>query len=661
MNDIENKALERYTKNSEFLAQNHPDVFNKIKILEDGINHGLYQEKYALEYQNKYFDVVDLKSGQFLYNTNSIQVSDQLTSLVNFDKNSYLFEGFGLYYNYEQGKDSFLDTAKGAEGIYPLMTYYIDNLPKNATMNEIEKFIFIGVGLGLHILQVDKKIHAEEYFIIEDDLELFRLSLFTTPYYKIKGKLSFSIQEKEEQFTRKFQLFLQLSFFRNKFLKYSYFPAHSKEKFDFIKHSLASQAFSVFPYKTRLMKYLRPLEYIKNNYKFINLSKQFKKSSLSEKPCIVLGAGPSFEKHIDWLKENQDSFIIIAVSAVLKKLHEYNIKPDIVTHLDGFAISAKHFEGFETKNFLNNSILLAGSFVQQNIIDHFVKTNVYIYEENQTNYHKGFDSINGSCVGSTSVVHSALLNFDKIYLLGVDLAITKDGQTHVSSHIHSKTVDLNKIKESQTNISLAGSFFNVPGNLEKTVYTNPTFYGSILNLNNIIPHVKNETQTIYNLSEGAYFSGTEPFKNFEQLSDSLGSYDKKEIHAEIMDLFQSYSNDNLSSDELKEIAKKLEFVTSVKHIITTFQEKKFLHANHYLHALISLMLDILQPPTITTANLIDIYDQFFSYSMPLIFDLFNTKELKEQNKHIENINKLIIDEMMEVVTIYEEKITEFLN
>ena len=52
---------------------------------------------------------------------------------------------------------------------------YIENTKDYDTMKLIEKYIFIGVGLGIHIELTHKKIKSEEYFIIEDDLELAEL------------------------------------------------------------------------------------------------------------------------------------------------------------------------------------------------------------------------------------------------------------------------------------------------------------------------------------------------------------------------------------------------------------------------------------------------------------------------------------------------------
>ena len=659
MQEIQTKAMQKYAKNREFFSQKHPDIFHKLMLLEEAINNKQYKEKYALEYKEKYFDVVELSSGNFLYNSNSVKISEQLTAQVNLSKNSQIFEGFGMYLDYEKDKDNFDDKTEGSEGVFPLMSYYLKNTPKNPQFKEIEKFIFIGVGLGLHIPQIAKKIQAEEYFIIEDDLELFRLSLFTTPYYKLQGNLFFSIAEQKDRFTQNFKNFLELSFFRNRYLKYSYFPAHSKEKIAFIKNALALQAFSSFPYKTLLKKIMRSLGYISQNYSFINLAKHFKISDINQIPVLILGAGPSFSKNIEWVKAHQNKFIIVAVSAVLNKLSQEEIYPDIVTHLDGFNVSIKHLEGFNAEIFLQNAILLAGSFTPQAVIGKFSKKNVYIYEEDNTRYHDGFGSITGPCVGSTALLSLIQMNMKSIYTVGLDLALDKEGYSHSSSHILSNTTKYDLSQANENAISMRGMFFPVSGNFEKTVMTNPLFYSSIHALDSTLPLIKNDTQTIYNLSDGAAIKATEPTHIENIHIDKV--LNKQDIHQKIIDLLEHYSARELTKEDLISLQSRKEFASHLNSSIKNFVNMKFTDANQFLYSFISLLLDILIEPTRDTNDLVTIYDRFLSYTAPIIFDFFNTKELTNIQEHVKKFQSLLTDEMFEIVKIYEKNIEEFLK
>lgn len=662
MDELQQEVVNRYTQNIEFLEKYHPDVFKKIKLLEEAINTGQYQEKYALEYKDESFDVMELASGNFLYNDNSIKISDEFASRINFKKNSQIFDGFAMFQGYEKHQDEFDDKLKGLEGIYPLMSYYLEYIHPDSEMQHIEKFIFIGLGLGLHLLPIDQKIRAEEYLLIEDDLELFRLSLFTTPYYQLGTKITFSINENRIDFIEKFKQFLSYSFFRNKYLKYFYFNAHSDEKIKFIKNVLSSQVFSSFPYKTLLEKFTRHLPFMKEGYKFINFANQFQDSSLSDKPCLLVAAGPSFSNHIEWLRKNHQYFTIIAVSSVLNKLSQQGISPDIITHLDGFDVSIEHFKGFDTKEFVKNSILIAGSFTPKEVIETFPKENVYLMEE-QTYYHNGYDAFTGPCVGSTSVFQAILLNIKNIYTLGLDLAISAEGKSHADSHTLTKTVyDTATLDQTSNSISFRGDFFKVKGNFDKEVYTNPLFASSLHSLSTIVEKIKNNTQKIYNLSEGAYIVGTLPKKVSQIDTASFKSLDKKQLHKEIVTTLQPYSVDSLSQEDVYSLEQRVKFAQELKDII---QKSSVLNSSvtkeEYLHGLISLILELLQEPTRENQNLLLVYDHFISYAIPIIFDFFNTQQLNDIPLHIKKIHELLFSELMKIEKIYEERIKSFLE
>ena len=71
------------------------------------------------------------------------------------------------------------------------------------------------------------------------------------------------------------------------------------------------------------------------------------------------------------------------------------------------------------------------------------------------------------------------------------------------------------------------------------------------------------------------------------------------------------------------------------------------------------MLDILQPPTRENKNLVAIYDSYFSYAMPILFDFFNTPQCTQEKKHIKELSKIVINEMREILDIYREGIDNF--
>jgi len=661
---IQETVTETYNSNLKYFDKHHPALSQKLLKLENQFADGTLKESYALDYIEEYFDVKHLESGNYLYANNSNLVSKQLETKVDFKKDTYLFDGFPMYYELEKHLDVIEDKSLGLEGIYPLMTYYLNNIKTSDSMCRIEKFIFIGTGLGIHIELIHKKINAEEYFIIENDLELFRLSLFTVPYFKIAQHttLTFSIQEDDNTFTNSMNNFLNMSTFRNKYLKYSFFPAHTEQTIKLIQSSIASQGFISFPYKTYLSKLLRALDFLNSGHNILNILQRVKKSYLSSKPALVLGAGPSLGENIKWIQDNQNRFTIIAVSSTLKILSQYNIKPDIVVHLDGFNLALSLFEDFDAKEFLKDSLVILGSFSPYAITKYFSNENIFFTEE-ETCYNENFHTNLGPCVGSTSIMHALMLNIENIYLLGLDMAIDIDsGQTHSSGHITSNPIDTKDIKELKESLSFRGNYFPVKGNLQDIVYTNTLFQVSIQTIYNKLNLLKANNQTIYNLSNGAYLEHTKPLKISDLNLHNFETFDKSILHTKALELFKKYSRIHLTPEDIKSLSLRAEYAKECREIILTYKKKSSYDTKEsYLAAILGITLDLLQIPRRESLNLINVYDSYLNYTTPIIMDFFNTCQLKDTKKHMKKINNIFIKELLNIADIYESKIETFLK
>lgn len=664
MKEIEILAIEIYQKNLDFFIKNAQSVSKKLIILDNTIDDGQYVPKYDLEYLNGYFDVKELKSGNHLYSDNSIKISKELTKRVNNDKKSFLFEGFQLYKNYENFTGTFTDESEGLRGIYPIMSYYLNHTKAGDEMKVIEKFIFIGVGLGFHLTQIDNKINTKEYLIIEDDLELFRLSLFCTPYYELAKdkKIYFSISEDENAFTNTINNFLEDSFFLNRYLKYSHFPAHSTNKIKLIQNVLASQDFATFPYKIVLNKYLRLLESINNNYNIVNFSSHFEDGVFMQKPVLLVAAGPSLQRNLKWLQDNHHRFIVMAVSSTLHILYSHNIKPDIVTHLDGFDSSVTLFEGFPARDFLENTIFLFGSFTPIKIRDMFKNEHCFFMEEG-TFYFNNYNSVVGPCVGSTSIFLSTILGTKELYLLGIDFSIDKEsGATHSSGHVTKQKIKIEDQDKLDSNISFRGNTFPLKGNFTDRVYTIPLFHISIQTIHNKLPSIKKIDQQIYNLNDGAFINETIA-RHIEDVDvNACQPIDKYELPSLIISTLKKQASSVLDIEDVKSMKLRLEKTKEIKKDLDEYKNSVS-HANidKYLYDLLGIVSKILRRNGRESSNLSTVYYMFFKYTLPLIMDFFNTKDIKNEKRHIKKFDKMMQDEMYNIEKIYEEAIENFVK
>jgi hypothetical protein len=54
-------------------------------------------------------------------------------------------------------------------------------------------------------------------------------------------------------------------------------------------------------------------------------------------------------------------------------------------------------------------------------------------------------------------------------------------------------------------------------------------------------------------------------------------------------------------------------------------------------------------------------DYFIRYSLPLLTDLLNSKNINNEKKHLEKLDGLIIKELLDIENIYEKALEKFLK
>jgi len=444
----------------------------------------------------------------------------------------------------------------------------------------------------------------------------------------------------------------------NHYLKFIHALHHSDAKMRVMHEIISSQPHIIFPYHAYFNKYLRPLEYLKDGYKFLNLLSG--KDIFEQMPILVVAAGPSLQKNIKWLQKNQDKFVIIALTSTLNTLEKQQIKPDIITHLDPFAeYSLPHVESLCNRSFFEDSICFFAGQSPKELVSKFKKENIFIYE-NGTFYKKRYGSLGAPCVGSMSYVLSLVLGAKDIYLLGLDLAVDeKTGSTHSSTHAHAKVLDTSNVDKMQEVFEFKKSIIKVKGNFSKEVMTTASFYHSINSINQNTILNKKDFQNIYNLSNGAYFESSVPTDIKDIKIDDFKLLDKQKLHESLLETITSLSSEPLNKEELASIKKMLKHAKKVKTILKKHKASKYESIDSYKYALLGLSLDMTSDKSkeAEQLNLVNLY--YMQYIYPYIFDMLNTKELKRSHIHIKKVDSLLIPKMIEMIEYFESRFEMF--
>ena len=666
MQNIQEQAIQTYQNNLSFFQKNFPDVYTKIDLLSQAIETNQYKENYSLEYKNDYFDILDVNTGHYLYGNSSIELAIKAAKEMNLKKNEGVIETF---YNYNFTSKA-VELANNEDPTVsefvltaPIVHFTTNLIDKNkSTMKQIYKFIFFGVGLGVHLREICNKLDAYMYFIVENNLEIFRLSLFVTDYSLLTkgGELYFSIMEDEDTFKNSFEKFYHNSFIRNNYIKYSLFYPEYKEKIASIQKFIVTQSNMTYQQNKLLLKNIKVLNTIKEEYKFFNISKHYKNTPFSNRPVILVAAGPSLNKEIEWLKNNAPYSIIVALFMTLPILDKYNIKPDIVIHADeNLDVIDVTMDKIRNKALTKDSLFFLSPSIE---CSHFFpltsKDKIYVFEDRtRYRFNKGF--LEAFSVGEISYALALLWDTHEIYLLGLDLALdSKTKQTHAQGHESAENKnDLVNIQESDS-VSLRGSELYIKGNFADTVPTTPLFDMSRIMVNTFTKRYKEEHQKVYNLNDGAYFIDTIAKKTDKiDLSQTNKVKDTK-LTIEMEKFYNAYASDIMDNDEKLALYERVEDALHKKELILDFANKKSPSIEQFQNSFNNTAEQLITTPSNKFNELAQIYIIYLENIGGYIGDFFNTSNINNPKRNIKHFQKIIATQFLKIVDKYIEGLKE---
>lgn len=664
MQEVELRAIKTYQDNMEYLKKNYPDLHTKILMFENSITQNCYQENYALEYKEGYFDIKELSTGEFLYSENSERYSEKLLSTINTKRTGSIFEAQQRFPIKEEELEKLGDFKNFHSSLWAtakILFYNNKVAPKNSSeMEKIYKFIFLETGLGLHIPMIIKKYKISSVFIYERNLELFRLSLFVTNYAELSKntKIFFSIMDTFENLQYTFTSFLNDSFNHNLYIKFLPFSKEHQGILHDLQSITLSQNHIMYPYQAYMARSFNAIDKVSQEKCFFDISHTYHETPLSSKPILVLASGPSLQNNTEWIKKNQDKFLIIGVLSACRHLFHHDIKPDIIVHIDPQEVSLHLIEDIDIAKFKNSAIIF-GSSVHEKVIEKFKDIPItFIEEATSFKVDHGFYTL--PSIGEYATMLPIILGAKEVYLLGIDLALDPDSmKDHIDLHVASKQIKKEDKKES---VSFQGSLCYVKGNFLDTVPSKPNFRLSLTQFHKAILHYKQVHQTIYNLSNGAYLEGTIPLHVTSLNKDSLPSIDKTSLHDQISFFLNTHSSCEFREIDQRNIQKQLE--NSI-HILDTIKKLRLIVSkepeNYLFKKLIPFVQEFSEMHTKNKSDLGEILFEYFKITLSFIFDTFNTKNLKDTKKHIKALDKIVLDELEKIVLTYHNTLKKALK
>ena len=217
------------------------------------------------------------------------------------------------------------------------------------------------------------------------------------------------------------------------------------------------------------------------------------------KPGIVVSSGPSLNKNMHLLKDIREKAVICAADGSVKILKNHNLPPaHLVTSLERVIETSYLFEGL-TEEDVKDSYLAACPVVVPETYANFPGDKIIVYRNFATfdwlNIKRGILDI-GPSAGNMAFKILEFLGCDPIILVGQDLSITDDLQTHAEG-FHYGTQQK----------SLLGSFIEIEGNYQEKVKSKPIYKQFLLHYERDVATFKG---TVINATEGgAKIHGTQ--------------------------------------------------------------------------------------------------------------------------------------------------------
>lgn len=571
-----NVLLDKYLKNLKFLKIYDNNLFQRIELISEAMKLKRLPQRYELIYieADNNFDIFDNITKtyildrtpnlwlKYMEDTIELNLANTISPIeFNWFKNAKL----------NLDKSNFDEHTIYSHNITKDIKKYTDicfqtlNQPKD--VEKFDKFIFFGTLNGIHIKNIVEKIKSRDIFICEENLEIFRLSLFVCDYSSLirNGKtIVFSVMDNDINFSQKFDIFWTNGIFNNSI--YKFIDTHIKTKNYFTKFNskLKEKGPFVFNYLRVLDNIIKNTTLNFNKYKTINFTKVHK-NILDVENILFIGAGPSLQRNLKWLQKNQNKFIIVCMGRALAELYKNNITADIVTSVDAHHEYINDQFSTLTQEEINKIIKIISLNTHRNLFDLFDDNRDITYTfETLATFQNENQYIDGRTIGEVTFKILLLLNAKNIYLIGLDLSLNQE--TH-ETHIQSSDKEKNTVANEN-------EIIYIDGNMKEKVKTLKKFQISLFDYGNAIKKYKKENQKVYNLSQnGAYISDTIPL-DVNDLVLSYDDLDKKTLHNKITNNLNDIAIYDLSIQEKNNIVNEISFINTQINYIKKIRKNK---------------------------------------------------------------------------------------
>ncbi len=392
----------------------------------------------------------------------------------------------------------------------------------------IPSLILVGIGLGYHLETLCNEHNINHLFIYEPDPDIFYAAMQTInfePLLKLFSKKTKSITLTvggacNDFINNIYFSFLRIGYFyATKLYLYRHFNTDESKYIDEKLNEVIHRMYLGWGfYEDELISISHTIHNLEKPMRFIkekstkNLSTRENLSNienlliLDNLLVMIIGNGPSLDESAEFIKKNQEKFIIFSCGSTLTSLYQYGITPDFHVEVERTKDVFDWLKNIDDLNYTKKIKLLGFNNLYPHSIDLF-GTFIAGLKSNDAGQQllsqcdqqlKVFNHGNPTAVNA-AVAHAIELGFKKIVLFGVDMGFKNATYHHSKKSAYfqaDSTFFTNEIQADRC----------IPGNFCDHIHTNQALDYSRFALENQLKEASDVT--CFNCSDGAKIANT---------------------------------------------------------------------------------------------------------------------------------------------------------
>lgn len=333
-----------------------------------------------------------------------------------------------------------------------------------AQIGDRQDSLMYGLGLGYHLIEFAQKFPSVKIFLLEPDVQVLLAAMKVVDFQELFSKVNikaFAVGKKTKAVE---QLLYLLCYQSVSTLHIIGLPIYNRLYKENKQELLEELKFVAGNYISSAKMYdLLGIQLAKNSLlniavnlatpSLIGLKNRFKGMA-----AVIIGAGPSLEADIDYIKQIKNHAILIAAGSSIQSLIHYGVQPHLIISMDPASVNYFVFRDLETTHIP----LLYIPQIEQRIIANNYENAMHAFfaHDEITNYLMDVKEADPVFVPNSSVTGTAIqaaiyMGFKEIIFTGQDLSYPNEafyakGAKHISQESLEKS--LSKAKETVENV-----------------------------------------------------------------------------------------------------------------------------------------------------------------------------------------------------------------